>query len=68
MKAELKQGTRIKYNINNELKGTGKIVGVAHNDLPIIGVTYIIEPDTPIKNEVYDYSHFVLPENQFELI
>ena len=59
----LKQGQRIRYVIS-DLTGYGKIVGIASNSLPIIGISYIIEPDVPINNEVYQYTHFVAFENQ----
>jgi hypothetical protein len=67
MSKELKQGQRVKFHIG-DLMGEGKIVGMALVEQPIIGGTYIIEPDQPIKNEVYDYTHFVAQEVQFELI
>jgi len=53
----LKQNQRVKFSIG-DLNGTGKIVGKSLTDQPIIGGTYIIEPD----NETYDYTHFVSPE------
>jgi len=68
MSKDLKQGQRIKFDVDGNLKGTGTIVGKSVNDMPIIGGTYIIEPDIDIINDVYQYSHFVLPENQFKLI
>jgi hypothetical protein len=68
MNEDLKQGQRIKYDVNEEVRGTGTIVGKATNNVPILGGIYIIQPDIPINNGMYNYSHFVLPENQFELI
>jgi hypothetical protein len=67
MEEQLKQGQRIEFDING-LKGEGKIVGVATNGAPIIGKSYIIEPDVRISNEVYDYSHFVAWEFQLKLL
>ena len=64
---DLKQGTRVEYN-TQELKGIGTIVGIGMNALPIIGKMYIIQPDNPISNETYDYTHFVAWENQFKVI
>lgn len=64
---DLKQGTRIEFEIA-DLKGEGTIVGLATTGHPIIGKTYIIEPDVPINNEVYDYTHFVAWESQFKEI
>jgi len=67
MSKELKQGQRVKFHIG-DLIGEGKIVGKALQEQMIIGGTYIIEPDQSIRNEVYDYTHFVAQEIQFELI
>ena len=65
---DLKQGQKIEYHVDGSLHGFGKIVGKAKNDLPIIGGTYIIEPEEPINSDVYPYTHFVLFETQFKLI
>ena len=67
MKQDLKQGQRIKFQIG-DLIGTGKIVGKALINQPIIGGTYIVEPDQPIINETYDYTHFVAHEINLTLI
>ena len=56
---QLKQNTRISFDIDGKIKGVGKIVGVATCEMPILGYQYIIEPDKVINNEEYDYSHFV---------
>lgn len=55
-----KQNDRVKFKIdvfNKSISGIGKIVGIATNDQPVIGRSYIIEPETKIKN--YNYSHIV---------
>jgi len=62
----LKQGQKIRFNIGT-INGTGKIVGKAMNDMAIIGGTYIIEPDDSIRSDEYDYTHFILTENQFTI-
>lgn len=62
----LKQNQRVSFKIN-DIQGKGKIVGMATSGSPIIGKSYIIEPDEPISNEVYDYSHFVAFEYQLKL-
>ena len=67
MEKELKQGQRVEFRIG-DLIGTGKVVGKSLTNLPIIGASYIIEPETSIRNEVYDYTHFVAPEINLELI
>lgn len=51
---DLKQGQRIEFNIN-ELHGYGIIVGKSLVDLPIVGGTYIIEPDESITSEEYPF-------------
>lgn len=60
---KLSQGQRVEFNIL-DLSGKGKIVGIATNGDPIIGITYIIEPDRSISIESYPYSHFVAFESQ----
>lgn len=67
MEKELKQGTKIEFDIH-PLKGTGKIVGIATITMPIIGNLYIIEPDEPINSEVYEYSHFTAWKSQIKII
>lgn len=44
---------------NGVIKGTGKVVGVANSAQAVIGHSYIIEPDSPIKNQTYPFTHFV---------
>jgi hypothetical protein len=63
----LKQGTRVEYNVQT-LKGKGTVVGVSVVEQPIVGQCYIIEPDESIRNEVYDYTHFVAWEFQLKVI
>jgi hypothetical protein len=55
------QDQRVAFN-NGVIKGTGKVVGVALSEQPIIGTTFIIEPDEPISNSTYPYTHFVCAE------
>ena len=64
---ELKQGQRVEYNVEN-LHGFGKITGKASNGVPILGISYIIEPEIPLDPEVYPYSHFVCFEKFFKLV
>lgn len=64
---ELKQGQKVIYHIG-DLSGTAKIVGKAVVDLPVIGTTYILEPYRNIRSEVYNYSHLVANETQFDVI
>lgn len=66
MNTDLKQGQKVHYDYG--VKGTGKIVGVATNGVPLVGKTYIIEPDESFNNEVYPYTHFVCPELYLTII
>lgn len=50
------------------LKGTGKIVGIAITGVPILGKSYIVEPDISISNDEYPYSHFVVFESFIKTI
>jgi hypothetical protein len=63
----LKQGQRVSCTVTG-LTVTGVVCGKAQNDQPIIGGAYIIQPDTPISNDVYPYSHFVMHENLMKKI
>lgn len=64
--SELKNGTRVKYDVNisstDRLTGNGTIVGMATTGTAILGINYIIEPDIPISNEAYDYKCFCMFE------
>ena len=59
--SDLKQGQRVSFKVG-DLSGTGKVVGKAMSDQPIIGGTYIIKPDESIYSETYPFSHFVVPQ------
>lgn len=65
--SDLKQGTRVYFEVTPELTGYGKIVGKSIENLPTIGGTYIIEPEQQLPN-IYPYSHFTLSENQFKVL
>mgnify|MGYP000978811012 CR=1 FL=1 len=58
MYKQLKQGQKVQFKID-DVSVTGKVVGVATVAQPILGSLYIIEPDTDISNEVYQYTHCV---------
>lgn len=64
---KLKQGTRVEFDVQS-LKGIGTIVGMASIELPMSGSIYIIDPDEKIKNETYDYTHFVASESQIKTL
>ena len=53
----LKQGTRVEFNVQT-LKGKGTVVGLASNGQPVIGESYIIEPDEKLDSEICPYTHF----------
>lgn len=61
------QGTKVEFNHDSKVM-TGKIVGLALPEQPLIGCAYIIEPDRSIRNEVYDYTHIMLREIDFKLV
>jgi hypothetical protein len=59
---KLQQGQKIEFKITDNLCGTGKIIGIATSGQPVIGITYIIEPDIDISNTEYPYTHFACSE------
>lgn len=61
---KLRQGTLVEYNIQN-LKGKGRIVGLAMND---ITQSYIIEPIISITSETYPWSHFICPLGHLKVV
>ena len=68
MKFNYEQNQRVEYNIPGVMSGTGRIVGCATNGVAILGRGFIIEPDQPISNETYPFSHFVCFENNIKEI
>ena len=64
---KLKQNQRVHFEIDGII-GDGKIIGISHSEMLFIGFQYIIEPDTPINNEIYPYSHFSVFQNQLTII
>ncbi len=66
----LNQDTKVLFRLNGDssMTGVGKIVGVVNQNSSLFGRDYIIEPDQPLENEYYPYTHFVLPEVWFEVI
>ena len=65
-KPDFKNGQIVQYALNANaadekmiVKGKGKIVGIATVDLPVIGMTYIVEDlSGNFPSEVYPYSAF----------
>jgi hypothetical protein len=57
--------THVKFD-NGNIKGTGRIKGIATNELPVIGVTWIIEIETLSTFEgtpiIYHYSCLAIPD------
>jgi hypothetical protein len=62
---KFKQGDKVDYVYGN-LKGTGKIRGVAQLSQPEIGALYIIE-DKAVSRTVYPYDCFACPEVNLKL-
>lgn len=60
---KLAQGTLIEYDTQG-LKGKGIVVGMTSENFS----SYIIEPETPIKNDTYPWTHFVCPESNLKVI
>ena len=64
---KFKQDQRVHFEMGN-IVGDGKIVGLISNEAPILGHRYIVEPDQPINNEIYPYTHFAIYQNQLKTI
>lgn len=68
---KLKQGTKVLVKIHGtDRKYEGKIVGSAIDNVIRF---YIIEPTEEIPGignpeDIYPYSHFTLPESEFEVV
>lgn len=62
----LKQGQKIKFDLKNGIKGTGKINGIANQGLPILEVGYIVKLDKKLNDDPYLYSHLLIYSNQLE--
>ena len=63
----LEHGTLVSFTLPEEdFKRNGRIVGVASNGVPVLGITYIIKPIR--KLEHYPYDCFSLTEAQFEVV
>ena len=57
------QGDRVHFDNTAGLEGFGFIRGIAIAGVPMLGSTYIIEPDDlDLTQFGYQYSHFVLAE------
>lgn len=68
MDALLKQGMVVKFDIPGVIEsGLGTIVGIALNSLPLLGRYYIIEPNHPIANPTYNYTHFCVYESYLQV-
>jgi hypothetical protein len=65
---KLPEGTQITSDINGGL--TGRIVGIASNEMPVVGLTYIIEITERIGVSwtLYPYSCIALPRTLFETV
>ncbi len=68
----LKNGTLVDFDLGNNLRGTGRIVGIMLNSLPIIGRLYAVDVlewigSEPSKSE-YDYDVFGVQESLIKKI
>lgn len=51
----------VEYDLDM-VKGTGKIVGIATSELPVIGYTYIVEDlSGNFPSKLYPYTHLAVP-------
>ena len=62
---KFRQDERVMFD-NGVQKGAGKIMGVATTELPVLGCSYIIEPDDPVSAGIevacYPFKCFVVAE------
>lgn len=65
---ELKQDTRVQYNINDKISGEGKVCGIVASNDPSGEKVYIVQPDAPINNEGYGFSHFAAYQSQLKIV
>lgn len=59
-KYQYQQGQRVYYNLDGDkIKGWATIRGCATEEMPVIGRSWIIEPEkpTPFDEKVYPFSH-----------
>ena len=63
----LKRGTRVSFSIG-DIPRTGIIVVKSLNHKAIPGDIYIIKPDMPIENEIFNFSCFPINKSRLELI
>ncbi len=63
MNVSIPTGTKIKYEVNPDMKGEAIIVGIANESQPFIGRVYILKDvSRNIPNEEYKYEYFTCPE------
>lgn len=67
---DLSQGDIVEFNIDYNIKGTGKVCGFASTPIYIAGRMVIlgIISAEGIDKEVYPYSHVVFPEIQLRKV
>jgi hypothetical protein len=66
-----KQGDIVAYSLTTpegNLEGTGRIVGVATNPLPIMGSIYMVFDPENFPNKIYQYTTIPMQESALELI
>ena len=66
---KLKNGTLVNYKIAGT-NGVGRIIGIAQNEMPVVGHIYILLDvlGGNFPNAVYNYDAFVCPECFLEVI
>jgi len=71
IKYAYKQGDIVAYSLNTPvgcLEGTGRIVGVAVNHIPIMGCIYMVEDPENFPNSVYQYTIIPMQESALEFL
>lgn len=66
-----KQGDIVAYSLSvpeGKLEGTGRIVGVATNPLPILGAIFMVEDPENFPNSVYPYTTIPMQESALEYL
>jgi hypothetical protein len=65
------QGDIVAYSLDTPvgaLEGTGRIVGVAVNHIPIMGCIYMVEDPENFPNSVYPYTTIPMQESALEFL
>ena len=58
-KYQYEQNQRVYFNLDGKIKGWAKICGSATEEMPVIGRSWIIEPEDPVpfNKVIYPFTH-----------